>query len=110
VKLYTTDHLSDSRWDDLVARYPRASVLHERGWLEALRRTYGYEPFVLTNTPPGKTLSDGMVVCRVAADKRLRPFAAFVGRGGRDDPKCIYEVAAGKGAHFCGLRHSYGMA
>ena len=46
--------LSDSRWDELVSRHPRASVFHERGWLEALVRTYGYEPFVLTSTPPCK--------------------------------------------------------
>lgn len=67
MKLYTTDPLSDRRWDDLVAWHPRASVFHERGWLEALGRTYGYEPFVLTSTPPGKPLSDGMVVCRVSS-------------------------------------------
>jgi Acetyltransferase (GNAT) domain len=67
VELYSTDPLSDRRWDDLVARHPRASVFHERGWLEALRRTYGYEPFVLTSTPSGKPLSDGVVLCRVSS-------------------------------------------
>jgi CelD/BcsL family acetyltransferase involved in cellulose biosynthesis len=56
--------LTDPRWDDLVARHPRASVFHTRAWLEALARTYGYEPAVLTTTPAGP-LDDGLVFCRV---------------------------------------------
>jgi hypothetical protein len=67
VYIHSINPLSDSRWDDLVARHPRASVFHERGWLEALVRSYDYEPFVLTSTPPGKPLSDGVVLCRVSS-------------------------------------------
>lgn len=59
--------LSDRRWDDLAARHPKASVFHQRGWLEALARTYGYEPIVLTSTPPGEPLENGIVVCRVSS-------------------------------------------
>ncbi len=59
--------LADRRWDDLVARHRHASVFHQRGWLEALSRTYGYEPLVLTNSPAGSTLESGMVVCRVSS-------------------------------------------
>ena len=59
--------LSDRRWDDLVARHPNASVFHQRGWLEALHRTYGYAPFVLTSTPPGEPLQDGLVLCKVSS-------------------------------------------
>src|SRR5689334_20583082 len=59
--------LTDPRWDDLVARHPRASVFHERGWLEALSRTYGYEPLVLTSSLPGHRLEGGAVFCRVAS-------------------------------------------
>ncbi len=59
--------LSDSRWTDLVVRHPRASAFHQRGWLEALARTYGYKPFVLTSAAPGKPLSDGIVLCRVSS-------------------------------------------
>lgn len=65
--VHVTDPLSDRRWDDLVARHPRASAFHQRGWLEALARTYGYEPFVLTSAPPGKPLTDGIVLCRVSS-------------------------------------------
>jgi hypothetical protein len=44
-----------------------ASAFHDRGWLQALARTYGYEPFVLTNTPTGKPLSCGVVLCRISS-------------------------------------------
>ncbi len=67
MELHTTDPLSDSRWDDLVARHPRASVFHERGWLQALARTYGYRPFVLTSAPAGAPLTDGIALCRVSS-------------------------------------------
>jgi len=67
VNIYTTNPLSDSRWDDLVARHPLASAFHQRGWLEALSRTYGYQPLVLTSTSADKPLSDGIVLCRVSS-------------------------------------------
>ena len=67
VSLYSIDPLSDGRWDELVARHSNASVFHERGWLEALRRTYGYAPFVLTSSPPGEPLTDGIALCRVSS-------------------------------------------
>ena len=63
--LHTIDPLSDSRWDDLVASHPGASVFHHTGWLRALANTYGYRPFVLTSTGPGKPLSNGIAFCEV---------------------------------------------
>jgi hypothetical protein len=65
MQLYTIDPLSDARWDDLVASHPRASVFHHRGWLKALASTYGYRPMVLTSTPTGGPLRDGIVFCEV---------------------------------------------
>jgi hypothetical protein len=62
--VYVLDPLADPRWDDLLERHPRASVFHSRGWLEALRRTYAYEPFVVTTTERGP-LANGLVLCRV---------------------------------------------
>ena len=50
-----------------MARHPLSSAFHQRGWLEALNRTYGYEPFVLTTTPPGEPLCNGIVLCRVSS-------------------------------------------
>ncbi|HTR24408.1 MAG TPA: GNAT family N-acetyltransferase [Terriglobales bacterium] len=64
---YRINPLADPRWDDLVARHPSASVFHQRGWLEALHRTYGYEPFVLTRTPPGTPLQNGILLCKVSS-------------------------------------------
>jgi len=58
------DPAGDPRWSELLDRHPAASVFHSPGWLSALRRTYGYEPFVVT-TSPGPTLENGIVVCRV---------------------------------------------
>ncbi len=67
MNIQIVDPLSDSRWDELVAEHPSASAFHERGWLEALARTYGYEPFVLTTAPLGQRLNDGVVLCRISS-------------------------------------------
>jgi hypothetical protein len=40
-------------------------VFHTPGWLEALRRTYGYEPVVYSTSPPMADLTDGVVLCRI---------------------------------------------
>jgi CelD/BcsL family acetyltransferase involved in cellulose biosynthesis len=61
------DPLTDTRWDDLVARHPSASAFHRRGWLEALKQTYGYKPFVLTSASSGEPLMDGIVACRITS-------------------------------------------
>jgi len=63
--IYVINPLQDRRWDELVDRHPQASVFHQRGWLEALIRTYRYEPFALTTTPPGESLRNGIVLCRI---------------------------------------------
>lgn len=65
MQLYTMDPMLDTRWDDLVASHPRASVFHRKGWLRALAMTYDYHPVVFTSAPPGKPLSDGIVFCEV---------------------------------------------
>jgi CelD/BcsL family acetyltransferase involved in cellulose biosynthesis len=65
------DPLADMRWDDLLERHPRASVFHSRGWLETLKRTYGYEPIALTTTRQGP-LENGLVLCRIRTWLRRR--------------------------------------
>jgi len=67
LKTHIVDPLTDDRWDFLVRHHANASVFHERGWLEALIRTYGYKPFVLTTTAPGQPLENGIVVCRISS-------------------------------------------
>jgi len=63
--LHSLDPTLDSRWDAFVASHPRASVFHQTGWLKALAMTYDYKPLVLTSTPEGKPLSDGIVFAEV---------------------------------------------
>ena len=62
---YQIDPLLDPRWVEFVQGHPRASVFHTPGWLEALRRTYGYKPVAYTTTRPGVELTNGVVLCRV---------------------------------------------
>ena len=59
--------LQDSRWKDFVSVHPHASVFHSQGWLEALYRSYGYEPVVLTTTGPDNPLQNGLVMCKVTS-------------------------------------------
>ncbi len=63
--LYTLDPILDNRWDELVASHPRASAFHHKGWLQALANTYGYRPTILTSTPPGNRLSNGIAFCEI---------------------------------------------
>src|SRR5271163_4064045 len=62
---YQLDPTKDARWAELVERHPDASVFHTVGWLEALKRTYGYEPVVFTTSSPTGALTNGLVFCRV---------------------------------------------
>ena len=55
MNIHTVNPLVDKRWNDLVARHPRASAFHRSGWLVALARTYGYTPFVLTSASTGES-------------------------------------------------------
>src|SRR5580704_825189 len=65
MRVYELDPTQDLRWARFVDKYPRASVFHTVAWLEALRRTYGYEPVVFTTSPPTSELKNGLVFCRV---------------------------------------------
>jgi len=62
---YSFDPCADARWPSFLDRHPAASVFHTAGWLEALRRTYGYQPVGYTSSPPGTELVDGFPFCRV---------------------------------------------
>jgi hypothetical protein len=63
--IYTLDPLSDGRWDDLVRNHKNASAFHQRGWLEALARTYGYKPIVFTTSSPSSELRNSILFCYV---------------------------------------------
>jgi hypothetical protein len=59
------DPLNDIRWTRFVETHPRASLFHSVPWLQALQRTYRYEPLVYTRCPQGQDLTDGIAFCRV---------------------------------------------
>jgi len=65
VIVHELDPLRDPRWPRFLDRQAAASIFHGRGWLTALRRSYGFEPVVLTTTPAGRELDDGIALCRV---------------------------------------------
>src|SRR5690242_12812694 len=57
--------LTDVRWEQLVKKHVYGSVFHSPEWLEALRRTYGYEPVAFTTSAPGAELQNGIAFCYV---------------------------------------------
>jgi CelD/BcsL family acetyltransferase involved in cellulose biosynthesis len=57
--------LQDVRWNELLNRYPTASVFHTHAWLEALHRTYGYASEGFTTSPPEAALQNVIVISRV---------------------------------------------
>lgn len=63
--VFHLDPIHDPRWEEFLGRHPLASAFHTKAWLEALRRTYGYEPFVVTTAPTGAELENGIVFCGV---------------------------------------------
>ena len=67
MNLCVTNPLTDNRWEKLVDHHPRASAFHRRGWIEALARTYGYKPVVVTSAPAGEPLNSGIVLCLISS-------------------------------------------
>jgi hypothetical protein len=67
MSVYIFNPLEDLRWGAFALRHPMASVFHTVGWVQALQRTYRYEPVVYTTSPPGADLTDGILLCRVCS-------------------------------------------
>jgi hypothetical protein len=65
MEVYRINPIADPRWASFVGRHPKTSIFHTPGWLEALRRTYGYEPVVYTTSPPEQELTNGIPFCRI---------------------------------------------
>jgi len=66
MNVYEIDPTTDERWEDFLQNHPQASIFHTRGWLEALRRTYGYTPVAFTTSPPGCPLTNGLPFCKIS--------------------------------------------
>ena len=63
--VHTIDPLRDPRWPSFLERHQGASAFHAIGWLDALRRTYQYEPVAYTTSPPGGEITNAVLFCRV---------------------------------------------
>ena len=63
--VYEIDPRGDVRWREFIVAHPESSIFHTPEWLEALSRTYGYDPVVLTTARPGEPISDGVACCRI---------------------------------------------
>ena len=62
--VYQLDPLTDPRWPAFVAEHDQSSIFHTKGWLDALRLTYGYRPLAFTTSHAGP-LTNAMVFCEV---------------------------------------------
>jgi CelD/BcsL family acetyltransferase involved in cellulose biosynthesis len=67
VLVHTFNPLEDPRWTSFVEGQVQSSVFHTSSYLDALRRTYGYQPVVYTTSVPGDPLANGIVLCRVSS-------------------------------------------
>ena len=61
--IHRIDPLKDPRWPEFLQSHSRASIFHTPGWLEALRRTYGYQPIAFTTSDSAQELADGLLFC-----------------------------------------------
>ena len=59
------DPILDPRWQQFVNSQANASVFHSSGWLQCLRKTYGYQPLVITTAAPGQDIQSGIVFCAI---------------------------------------------
>lgn len=57
--------LGDVRWPAFVRDHAAGSIFHTTGWLEALRRTYNYEPAAVATCDSQGNLANAVVYCPV---------------------------------------------
>ena len=65
--LFHFDPVDDPRWSTYLEGHPAATVFHSPAWLGTLRRTFGYQPLVVTTSRPGQLLHNGIVFCRIVS-------------------------------------------
>ncbi|HXM62344.1 MAG TPA: GNAT family N-acetyltransferase [Terriglobales bacterium] len=65
IAVYKIDPLQDCRWSEFLNKHHGASVFHTTAWLQALKRTYGYEPVIFTTSPPETELRNGIPFCGI---------------------------------------------
>jgi CelD/BcsL family acetyltransferase involved in cellulose biosynthesis len=65
LEIYEINPLTDPRWSEMTAKHSTTSIFHSVEWLRTLQKTYGYKPLAYTSTPPGASLSDAVLFCRI---------------------------------------------
>jgi len=63
--VHQVDPIRDPRWMEFISEHPDSSAFHTPSWLQALEATYSYHPFVISTSPPGARLRNGILFCRV---------------------------------------------
>jgi CelD/BcsL family acetyltransferase involved in cellulose biosynthesis len=63
--VHEIDPVRDARWPRFLERHKLATVFHSPEWLDALRRTYGYQAAALTTSEPGAELCNALLFCHV---------------------------------------------
>jgi CelD/BcsL family acetyltransferase involved in cellulose biosynthesis len=74
IRLHQFQPIGDPRWVEFLRSHPCSSVFHTVEWLDALRRTYAYEPVAFTTCERGEALQNAFLFCRVkswATGRRL---------------------------------------
>jgi hypothetical protein len=64
MKVRRVDPFSDPRWNKLVQAHPDGGVFHTTEWMDALRRTYGYEVLAYAIEERNQLVS-GIPFCKV---------------------------------------------
>jgi CelD/BcsL family acetyltransferase involved in cellulose biosynthesis len=65
IEIYEINPLTDPRWSEMTAKQSTTSIFHSVEWLRSLQKTYGYKPLAYTSTPPGASLNNAVLFCRV---------------------------------------------
>jgi len=65
MQVHRIDPLSDPRWPRFVESHPAAGIFHTRAWLQALQRTYGYEPVVYAGIGTDGEVVSGIPFCKI---------------------------------------------
>lgn len=64
-RIFELDPLQDPRWKTFINSRADASIFHRPEWLRALKLCYGYQPGVLSSSPPSEPLANGFVYCEI---------------------------------------------
>lgn len=62
--MHELNPITDPRWRHFVNQRSDSSVFHTKEWLEAIHKTYGYQPVAFAKSA-GSEITDGLVFCKI---------------------------------------------